>query len=109
MSTTRIYKGFYPLLANSHPSHLLSRQGAPISGSRYYPQLHERSGNNEGFSVAHSVAVDDGVVQVVTNSEEGHTEWIWFREDGQVAFTLDGWGSVHAALLAGLIYADKNT
>ena len=95
-------------LAAQHPIRLLPKQGESIEQSRYYPQMHERYGN-AGFRVEHAVVVDDGVLQVVANADEGHIEWLWFRENGRVEYTRAGWCSVHAALLEALTYADEQT
>jgi hypothetical protein len=108
MSTTTLHHTTRAELARVHPYKLLPGHGASIERSDFYPRFHEIHGN-EGFRVEHSVLVDDGVVQVVTNPDEGATEWLWFREDGRVVYTRAGWGSVCAALLDALTIADEQT
>lgn len=78
---------------SSHPNACVARVGDVVSNGRPYPFF---CAGNVGFRVCQSVLVDDGLVQVV--SDGSGYEWIWFREDGSLTFTRDGWGSESWAL-----------
>ncbi len=104
MSTTAIHHTTRRDLAQTHPIRLLPKHGESIENSEFYPRFHDSFGN-EGFRVEHSVMVDDGVVQVVADPANGHTEWLWFREDGRVEYTRSGWGSIGYALQDALNHA----
>lgn len=91
-----------------HPFHFLPKVGMAIDSITAYPTMHERYGNN-GFTVLNSIVVDDGVVQVVGDADNGHYEWVWFRENGTVEFTRSGWGSLGYALHDALNHAYART
>lgn len=81
--------------------HAFAETGAPFRLNHNYPSFHESG--NEGYIVIHSVLVDDGLVQVV--SDGCNHEWMWVKENGEVIYTKSGWGCVAYALRDALNYA----
>ena len=86
-----------------HPFHHAAKVGEMIETAECYRmRFHETYGNAD-FRVKHSVMVDDGLVQVV--SDDNTNEWVWLKEDGTAEYTKHGYGSEGYALHAALNHA----
>lgn len=100
--STRVYKDRRRL------SEALGAVGSSIAGLWAYPTFHETYGNTN-FVVLHSVQVDDGVLQVVGDGDDGCYEWLWFHlpeptssHTAPVTYSRAGYGSSTRALYEGL-------
>lgn len=88
--------------------------GSPLKLFTCYPMMHERDGN-EYFHVLHSVHVDDGVLQVIGDADNGWYEWVWFTaptapahcdiKTGDIHHTSAGFGMASYCLHDGLTFA----
>jgi hypothetical protein len=92
----------------------LPKVGEAIEISAAYPLMHDDYGNAH-FFVLHSVHVDDGILQVIGDADNGWYEWVWFTAPsapkhcatkmGGIHHTRAGFGMASYCLFNGLAYA----
>jgi len=99
MSTTKVYT-----INRKYTLEELPKVGAPIKQCTAYPMMHDDHGN-EYFAVLHSMHVDDGILQVIGDGDNGWYEWVWFTGCGTIHHTRSGWGMASRCLQDGLNFA----
>lgn len=95
----------------------LPKVGDAIKKCPAYPLMHDTYGNDD-FIVVHSVHVDDGILQVIGDCDNGWYEWVWFVtptsyfessvKTGDIRHTRSGWGMASRCLQDGLNFAFKS-
>jgi hypothetical protein len=103
MNSTKVFT-----ISRSFNLATLPKVGEAIEINTAYPMMHDDYGNAH-FFVLHSVHVDDGILQVIGDGDNGWYEWVWFRLTehgrGEIHHTRSGFGMASFCLHNGLTFA----